>query len=1338
MAVEVTGTSRRFGSTDDQGILHFADLVLGTYQIVVTDPLGDGIARPTVVLDEGGGQVDLGDVVLDEARPTVVSIVPSSGAASVPGTQPIVVTFSEPVMASTVNTSSMLVATLTGPIAGSWSVSADGRIATFVPATPFGGFSQVNVQVTTAVQDRVGRPLAEAAVSGYLTADSVPPSFASISPAGGATGVAPGATVRVAYGEAINPAAFVTPAIEMRLAGAPVAGQIAAILNNTVLVFTPASPLQANATYSVVVQPAADVFGNVQPQGAAFLFSTIDTLAPAIQQLVADRTTAVEGSVVSVVADLGSATDVASVEFMVNGTVVRTDMQAPYDASIPVTTSLSPSFSVSARAADLAGNISSPVSVTIAVQTDSPPTVQILSPADGGVVNSGSSVSLRVLGTDDRGVSRLAYQTSGQLTLAGAFVVSPAAPTSEVTFNISLPATTAPGPLTLRAAASDESGASSPTASITLTVADASVPTVQILSPAAGASVTAGQIATVMVSAADNGTLASIVLDTTGAEVFSATHQVTPGASTAQATFQIPLPIAPSQTSLNVAVRSRDVAGNESAPDSRVYTVIVPDTMQPALTSLVTASGSTRVLAGETVTLRATVSDNVGVTALAFQVEGGFAASGTAAVAPPVVAGTADLSILIPASTPNGALVTVRVRASDAASNLSEETSIVLTVGDTAAPVLTILSPTEGAAVLPGQTATMTVHATDDTAIRRVVFAASGAFTASLTREVEPPAAIADVDFPVSIPIATAAGPLVLTAEAFDVAGNTSGVQTRTLNVTDIVAPSVQITSPAPASAIDPREPLSVVVSATDALGVTEISFNASGAAASSETRTISPASPGVAETFLVTFGVQPAAGGSLTLSASARDAAGNVGAVAPVVVQVLDFVAPAVAAITPANGATGVDPQAVVSVEFSEPMNGATLTPANLLLVRGPTPEPVGITVSPDGRSAILTPVTRPLALNTEFTLTIAANVADAAGNLLGTPYTSTFRTASPDTTAPRVQTTSPAAGAAGVGLTVPIDVTFTEPVDPATVTPQSFRVSIGGSPVAGTRQMINSNGLARFVSTEPLPTDTGVVVELTSAITDAAGNALADSDGAVLSAPWAFTFATGGFGITSPAASVDVIEGSSLILEARASAALGVASVVFTVNGEAQPAVTSAPFARTFSVPSAASTPTLTIVASARNGSGAEIATDTRTVNVVVGLLVTPSLTGIPLGGSRTLRFSISSPIAEDLSIQMSAGDAALVSFPVNPAVLPAGQTTVDVSVHGEANGNTAVFGASVRGTTVTVVSVSPIVAGQIVDADRGPSRSVVHECAVCGNHRHPRRRLGRTAWPGLLVAG
>ena len=75
------------------------------------------------------------------------------------------------------------------------------------------------------------------------------------------------------------------------------------------------------------------------------------------------------------------------------------------------------------------------------------------------------------------------------------------------------------------------------------------------------------------------------------------------------------------------------------------------------------------------------------------------------------------------------------------------------------------------------------------------------------------------------------------------------------------------------------------------------------------------------------------------------------------------------------------------------------------------------------------MTPMTRPLALNTVFTLTVAAAVADEAGNALGEAQVSTFRTASPDATPPRVQTTSPLDGAVGVGLTEPIDVTFTEP---------------------------------------------------------------------------------------------------------------------------------------------------------------------------------------------------------------------------------------------------------------------------------------------------------------------
>ena len=73
------------------------------------------------------------------------------------------------------------------------------------------------------------------------------------------------------------------------------------------------------------------------------------------------------------------------------------------------------------------------------------------------------------------------------------------------------------------------------------------------------------------------------------------------------------------------------------------------------------------------------------------------------------------------------------------------------------------------------------------------------------------------------------------------------------------------------------------------------------------------------------------------------------------------------------------------------------------------------------------------------------------------------------------------------------------------------------------------------------------------------------------------------------------------------------------FEVNGQALPAVAGPPFTALFDVPSAATTPTLTIVAIGRNAAGAEVARDEVTVNVVVGLKVRPTLLGIPRAGQR-----------------------------------------------------------------------------------------------------------------------
>jgi hypothetical protein len=167
--------------------------------------------------------------------------------------------------------------------------------------------------------------------------------------------------------------------------------------------------------------------------------------------------------------------------------------------------------------------------------------------------------------------------------------------------------------------------------------------------------------------------------------------------------------------------------------------VRLADTLAPTLSSLESATGSTRVVAGGTASLRATVSDNVGVTAIAFQTEGGMTTTGTQTVSPAVTSGVVPFSFAIPGTVVNGSSITVHVQAIDAAGNTSSESLLTLTVGDASSPVIEVLAPASGASVSPGQSVTFRVRATDDVAVSRFVFTASGALSQTGSVLVQPP-----------------------------------------------------------------------------------------------------------------------------------------------------------------------------------------------------------------------------------------------------------------------------------------------------------------------------------------------------------------------------------------------------------------------------------------------------------------------------------------------------------------------------------------------------------------------------------------------------------------------
>lgn len=226
------------------------------------------------------------------------------------------------------------------------------------------------------------------------------------------------------------------------------------------------------------------------------------------------------------------------------------------------------------------------------------------------------------------------------------------------------------------------------------------------------------------------------------------------------------------------------------------------------------------------------------------------------------------------------------------------------------------------------------------------------------------------------------------------------------------------------------------------------------------------------------------------------------------------DSSAPSVTAFVPANAATDVATNRKISAVFSEEMNSTTLTTANFKVL-GPGATAVSGSVAYIDRTAVFKP-SQSLAANTSYTATVTANVMDLAGNSLTADSSWTFTTgAGSDAVVPTVVTTSPGTNESGVAISRTINATFSELMDPTTITTANFLVSAGGNPVVGivafdantnTAIFTRINHLTTPVFSHPTPVsnlqpNTTYSVTLTTGLKDLAGNALATSKS------WSFT---------------------------------------------------------------------------------------------------------------------------------------------------------------------------------------------------------------------------------------
>ncbi|MEL7059313.1 MAG: carboxypeptidase regulatory-like domain-containing protein [Acidobacteriota bacterium] len=149
----------------------------------------------------------------------------------------------------------------------------------------------------------------------------------------------------------------------------------------------------------------------------------------------------------------------------------------------------------------------------------------------------------------------------------------------------------------------------------------------------------------------------------------------------------------------------------------------------------------------------------------------------------------------------------------------------------------------------------------------------------------------------------------------------------------------------------------------------------------------------------------------------------------------VLDEVDPSVVAIAPAIGAVDQPLDVVAVIEFSEPIADCGDACWNLLNLRDLQTDgwpPIDHVFAADRRSVSLVPQ-QPLESARAYKIVVEAGLADFAGRKLGTRVVGGFTTA--DVLPPAVLSFAPAEGELQVAADRNLELTFTEPIDPASL---------------------------------------------------------------------------------------------------------------------------------------------------------------------------------------------------------------------------------------------------------------------------------------------------------------
>lgn len=279
--VEYSGTTATFTPT---GNLAASTLYTATITTGVKDMAGNALAsNHTWTFTTGTAS--------DAIAPTVSSTSPANNAIGVGVNAAITATFSEPMLASAINTGTFTLTRNDTNSLVTGTVTYSGTTATFTPASILAYSKSYTAMIVadTTRKDLAGNALA-VSYTWTFTTGSVPdltvPTVSSTSPANNDSSVATNTAITATFSEPVSASTvnLGTFALTNNTTGLPVAGAVT--YSGTTATFTPASVLADSNSYTATITTGVkDLAGIAMAASKSWSFTTgttVDTTAPTV------------------------------------------------------------------------------------------------------------------------------------------------------------------------------------------------------------------------------------------------------------------------------------------------------------------------------------------------------------------------------------------------------------------------------------------------------------------------------------------------------------------------------------------------------------------------------------------------------------------------------------------------------------------------------------------------------------------------------------------------------------------------------------------------------------------------------------------------------------------------------------------------------------------------------------------------------------------------------------------------------------------------------------------------------------------------------------------------